>query len=339
MIAAPLRWGVLGAADIANKAVIPAILAAGGQMVALASRDLERGGEIAAKFAIPQLCPSYEALLEADLDAVYIPLPNSLHRPWTLRAVAAGKHVLCEKPMALTAAEAREMGEAAADHGVVLAEAVMYRYHPRWHVIRELVGQGSLGGLRHIQGAFTFPLRQESDIRWDPALGGGALYDVGSYLVNASRWLVGEPTRVLTRAQLRHGVVSDGSMLLEFKTPQGAVSAELAYSFESAEHQRLELIGTEASLTIPKPFTAWHEEAIPLWLSPAPGGTSRRVPTPAADPYREMVSAFTVRVGGGALLPTEADDAELGLRVLDAGHRSHVSGKWETPWAAASPIP
>ena len=331
MTTAPLRWGVLGAADIANKAVIPAILAAGGEMVAVASRDPERGGEMVAKFGIPQLCPSYEALLETDLDAVYIPLPNSLHRPWTLRAAAAGKHVLCEKPLALNAAEAKEMGEAAASHGVVLAEAVMYRYHPRWRVIRGLIGDGSLGSLRHIQGTFTFPLRSESDIRWDPALGGGALYDIGSYLVNASRWLAGEPTRVLTRAQLRHGVVSDGSMLLEFNSPEGPVSAELAYSFESAENQRMELIGTESSLTIPKPFTAWHEESIPLWLSPAPGGTSRRIATPAADPYQEMVSAFADRVGGGALLPTEAGDAELGLRVLDAGHRSHVSGEWEIP--------
>jgi predicted dehydrogenase len=329
--AAPLRWGVLGAADIASKAVIPAIIAAGGELVALASRDPERGGEMAARFQIPRLCLTYQALLEADLEAVYIPLPNSLHRPWTLRAVAAGKHVLCEKPLALTAAEAMEMREAAADRGVVLAEAVMYRYHPRWQLIHGLVADGRLGSLRHLQGSFTFPLGPEPDIRWDPALGGGALYDVGSYLVNACRWLAGEPTRVLTRAELRHGVVSDGSMLLEFKTPAGPVSAELAYGFESAEHQRLELIGTEASLTVPKPFTAWREEAIPLWMSPTPGGTSRRIPTPAADPYQEMVAAFTARVRGGPPLPTEAEDAELGLRVLDAGHRSLVTEGWEIP--------
>jgi D-xylose 1-dehydrogenase (NADP+, D-xylono-1,5-lactone-forming) len=326
-----LRWGVLGAADIANKAVIPAILAAGGELVALASRDPNRGGDVAAGFGIPQLCPSYEALLEVDLDAVYIPLPNSLHRPWTLRALAAGKHVLCEKPLALTAAEAKEMKEAAAQAQLVLAEAVMYRYHPRWQVVRGLVGDGSVGSLRHLQGTFTFPLGPGPDIRWEPTLGGGALYDIGSYLVNASRWLAGEPTRVLARAEIRRGVVSDGSMLMEFDTPRGPVSAELAYSFEAAEHQRLELIGTEASLTIPKPFTAWHEEAIPLWMSPTPGGTSRRIPTPAADPYQEMVSAFTARVRGGAALPTDAGDAELGLRALDAGHRSHLSGEWETP--------
>ncbi|MGC1407195.1 MAG: Gfo/Idh/MocA family oxidoreductase [Candidatus Dormiibacterota bacterium] len=330
MTAARLRWGVLGAADIANKAVIPAILGAGGALVALASRDPKRGRDMAARFQIPRLCPSYEALLEVDLDAVYIPLPNSLHRPWTLRAVAAGRHVLCEKPLALTAAEAMEMRRAAAEAGVVLAEAVMYRYHPRWQLIRELVADGSLGSLRHLQGTFTFPLGPEPDVRWEQALGGGALYDVGSYLVNACRWLVGEPTRVLARADLKHGVVSDGSMLMEFETPRGPTSAELAYSFESAEHQRLELIGTEASLTIPKPFTAWHKEAIPLWMSPTPGGTSRRIPTPAADPYQKMVSAFIARVGGGALLPTEADDAELNLRVLDAGHRSQVSGVWES---------
>lgn len=327
----PLRWGVLGAADIAGRAVIPAILAAGDEVVALASRDAGRAREMAARFGVGQLSPSYDALLGADLDAVYIPLPNSLHRPWTLRALAAGKHVLCEKPLALTAAEAVEMGAAAQARGLLLAEAVMYRYHPRWQTVRSLLGGGELGSVRHLQGSFTFPLGSEANIRWDPALGGGALYDVGSYLVSACRWLVGEPSRVLARARLRHGVDSDGSLLLEFSGSGAQVSAELAYSFESAERQRLEVIGTLASLTIPKPFTAWRGESIPLWLAREPGGSAERIPTASADPYQEMVAAFAARVGGGAALPTSAEDAELGLRVLDACRRSVTSRTWETP--------
>ncbi|HVB13511.1 MAG TPA: Gfo/Idh/MocA family oxidoreductase [Candidatus Dormibacteraeota bacterium] len=327
----PLRWGVLGAADIARKAVIPAIAAAGGEVVALASRDPDRGQEVAQSLGIPQFLRKYQELVEADLDAVYIPLPNSLHLPWTLQAVAAGKHVLCEKPLALSAAEARQMRQAAEERSVVLAEAVMYRYHPRWQQVRQLISDGAVGNLRHLQGSFTFSLGPRPDIRWDRELGGGALYDVGSYLVSACRWLVGEPIRVLARADMRQGVDGDGSMLLEFAGSDGPVAAELAYSFESAETQRLELIGSKGSLLVPKPFTAWTGESIPIWLSREPGGPAEQIATPAADPYQEMVAAFTSRVRGGPLLSTGPEDAELGLRVLDAARRSLASRSWELP--------
>ncbi|MGC2191288.1 MAG: Gfo/Idh/MocA family oxidoreductase [Candidatus Dormiibacterota bacterium] len=331
MTEAPLRWGVLGAADIAEKAVIPAIQAAGGVLVGLASRDPERGRELSSRFQIPQLCQTYQELVEADLDAVYIPLPNALHLPWTLQAVSAGKHVLCEKPLALTGEEGRQMREAARDRGVVLAEAVMYRYHPRWQTVNRLIGDGVIGDLRHLQGSFTFPLGPPPNIRWQPELGGGALYDVGSYLVSACRWLAGEPTRVMARAEHRHGVDSDGAMLLEFPGSDRPISAELAYGFESSETQQLEVIGTTGSLSVPKPFSAWHGESIPIWLSRQPASPGESIPTPAADPYQEMVVAFTARVRGGPSLPTGPEDAELGLRVLDAARRSLDSQGWERP--------
>ena len=331
MTDAPLRWGVLGAADIARKAVMPAIQAAGGELVALASRDPERGRELTSRFTIPRLCLSYQELVETELDAVYIPLPNSLHLPWTLQAVAAGKHVLCEKPLALTAAEVRQMQDAAQDHGVVLAEAAMYRYHPRWQAVHRLIAEGEIGRLRHLQGSFTFRLGPSPNIRWNRALGGGALYDIGSYLVSACRWLAGEPSRVLARAEMRRGVDSDGSLLLEFPSSHGPVSAELAYSFDSAEHQQLEVIGTKGSLLIPTPFTAWRDEEIPVWLSQDSASAARSVATPAADPYQAMVAAFTARVRGGPLLPTAPEDSELGLKVLDAARRSVDSASWERP--------
>ncbi|MGA7172611.1 MAG: Gfo/Idh/MocA family oxidoreductase [Candidatus Dormiibacterota bacterium] len=327
----PLRWGILGAADIAEKAVMPAIQGAGGELTALATRSPERGRALAARFRIPHVYSSYRELVEADLDAVYIPLPNSLHLPWTLQAAAAGKHVLCEKPLALTAAEARQMQDAAQLHGVVLAEAVMYRYHPRWQIVHRLIRSGEIGGLRHLQGSFTFQLGPPPDIRWEKDLGGGALYDVGSYLVNAARWLAGEPTLVLARAQLRHSVDSDGSLLLEFPNSGGPVSAELAYSFESAEHQSLELIGTKGSLQIPKPFTAWRGESLPVYLRRESDGNTEVVACPAADPYQEMVEMFTARIRGGPALITGPEDAELGLRVLDAARRSFGSSTWEAP--------
>ncbi|MGH7642701.1 MAG: Gfo/Idh/MocA family protein [Candidatus Dormibacteria bacterium] len=331
MSSTQLRWGVLGAAAIAGQAVIPAILAAEGQVAALASRDQERGRELSSRFSIPLLFRTYQELVEAELDAVYIPLPNSLHLPWSLQAMAAGKHVLCEKPLALSAAEARQLGAAAHDRGVVLAEAVMYRHHPRWQTVRQLITSGELGRPRHLQGSFTFPLDPAPNIRWEAELGGGALYDVGSYLVSASRWLFGEPTRVLARQELWHGVDRDGSMLLEFGGADGPISAELAFSFAAAEHQQLEVIGTEGSLLVPAPFTAWRGEEIPLWLRRGPVGAAQAVATSAADPYQEMVLAFTARVRGGPPLPTTPKDSELGLRVLDAARRSVVEGAWARP--------
>lgn len=337
MTEAPLRWGVLGAADIASKAVLPAILAAGDEVVAIASRDAERARQLASILGIAAVYDSYQDLIDSDLDAVYIPLPNSLHLPWTLLAVAAGKHVLCEKPLALGALEATAMRQAAQDRGVTLAEAVMYRYHPRWRLVRQVIRDGSLGSLRHLRGTFTFSLQPPPDIRWEAELGGGALYDVGSYLVNACRWLVGEPTRVLAREHLLHGVDGDGSMLLEFASADGPVSAELAYSFVAAEHQQFEVIGSTGSLLIPKPFTAWHGEAIPIWLTESPDRPPRAIPTPAADPYREMVVAFGNRVHGGPELVTDGRDAELGMKVLDAARRSLGSCSWERLDGVLSP--
>ena len=331
---AALSWGIVSGAAIAEKAVIPAIQAAGGRVLALASRNPERGRWLAAKFQIPKLCPTYQELVEAEVDAVYIPLPNSLHLKWTLRALAAGKHVLCEKPLALTADEAEQMDRAAREHHLVLAEAVMYRYHPRWQTVLQLLESGEIGRLRHLQGSFSFPLGPPPNVRWERELGGGALYDIGSYLVNACRWLAGEPTRVVAQARMRHGVDSDGSMLLEFASSDGPISAELAYGFESAESQKVELIGTTGSLVIPKPFTAWHAETISVWLSRHPADPGEPIPTASADPYREMVAAFTARVAGGPALVTGAEDAVLGLRVLDAARRSLNSHHWESPLVA-----
>lgn len=327
----PLRWGVLGAADIARKAVLPAIRGAGGELVALASRDLGRARSLAQEFAIPQPLGDYDALLEAEIDAVYIPLPNSLHREWTLRSLAFGRHVLCEKPLGLSRAEALEMGEAAKLQGLVLAEALMYRHHPRWATIRSLLSAGRLGELRHIQGSFSFSLDTGPDIRWQKQLGGGALLDLGSYLVSAARWLAGEPRRVLARSRLRGGVDSQGSLLLEFGAPGEEVDASLSFGFQAVEHQQLLLIGTEAALLIPKPFTAWRGESLPLELQTAPGRAPELIPTVAADPYQEMALNFSQAVHSGSAPATGWEDAALNLAVLDACHRSLRSGAWERP--------
>lgn len=327
----PLRWGILGAARIARQAVVPAIRAAGGQVAVLGSRDRSRGLAMAAELGIPTVVEGYESVLESALDCVYIALPNSLHWEWTLAALNRGLHVLCEKPLALTPRQAAEMGAVARGRRLVLAEAVMYRYHPRWARLIAMVRGGALGQVRQISGTFAFTLRPPPDIRWDPALGGGALLDVGSYLVNAARWISGqEPDRVAALGVLRHGVDEAADVVLQFLgTDQVAPTmAALSCGFGTAESQWLRVEGTAGSVLLERPFTAWHRDALPiLWES----GSSRfeQVPCPAGDPYEAMVRAFEVSVREGAPTATGPDDGAANLAVLEACLKSLKTGRLE----------
>ncbi len=178
----PLRWGLLGTARI-NRMVIPPLRAsAGNRLLAVASRDLARATGYAKEWGIERAHGAYEALLaDPEIDAVYIPLPNHLHAEWTIRAARAGKHVLCEKPLALTVAEVDAMGAAARESGVVLAEAFMYRHHPQTLKVKELVDAGAIGPVRFVRGTFSFPLTRPDDVRLRPEWGGGCLWDVGCY--------------------------------------------------------------------------------------------------------------------------------------------------------------
>lgn len=290
----------------------------------MASRDPERARRVAAQLGIPSVERDYGSLLASDLDCVYIPLPNSEHRRLTLAALGRGKHVLCEKPLALSAVEASEMGAAAEGLGLQLAEAVMYRYHPRWRTLVGLVREGALGSPRHVAGSFSFPLAAGDDYRWRPELGGGALLDIGTYLLSAARWILGaEPERVLARAHLRGGVDEGCDLLLDFG---GAGSAALSCSFARAESQWLRVEGSLASLSVPLPFTAWKGERVPLLLESRPGSAPRIVETEAADPYQEMVVHFTSAVLGGPAPVSSAAEAALNLRVADGCRRSWELG-------------
>ena len=199
MVDKKLRWGVLSTANIGRVAVIPALQHSGnGELVAVASRDEETASAFAAQQGISRAYGSYEALLAAgDIDAVYIPLPNSLHREWTIKAAEAGKHILCEKPLALNAAECDEMAAAAEQYGVVLMEAFMYRFHPRTEKVLELLQSAAIGEPGLINATFTFRLSNPANIRLSAELGGGSLMDVGCYCVNITRTLAGaEPVEV-----------------------------------------------------------------------------------------------------------------------------------------------
>jgi xylose dehydrogenase (NAD/NADP) len=286
---------VLGAAWIAGRALLPAIVASrNGSLVAIASRDPERARAMAAQHTIPKVAGTYEEVLaDRDVDAVYIPLVNSMHKEWTQRALAAGKHVLCEKPLGVNAAEAEEMAEAAGRSGRLLMEAFMYRFHP---AMRAFVA-GLSGDERplHVQASFGFPLDDRSNYRLDSSLGGGALLDVGCYTVSAARCLLGEPDTVLARARFDRdsGVDMSVSALLHFS---GGGTASLWCSFESAEEQGLTAVTSNGSYSLERPFTAWHDPH---------------------DPYQLMVESFADSVIDGREPEVSLEESIANMRALD----------------------
>ena len=286
---------MLGAAWIAGRAVLPAIAASrNGRLLAIASRDLERAGAMASRHSIPKVAHDYEEVLaDPAVEAVYIPLVNSLHKEWTERSLAAGKHVLCEKPLGMNAEEAAAMADASRSSGRVLMEAFMYRFHPRMRAFVE----GLRGDERplHVQASFGFPLSDPSNYRLLPAFGGGALLDVGCYTVSVARWLLGEPDTVLARARVdrKTGVDMSVSSLLHFA---GGGTASLWCSFESAEEQGVTAVTSKSTHTLERPFTAWQDPH---------------------DPYQLMVESFADSVRNGTEAEVSLDESIANMRVLD----------------------
>jgi predicted dehydrogenase len=249
-----LRWGLLGTARI-NRALIPAIRAsARSQLVGVASRTRERATSYAAEWQIASAYDSYDALLaDPRIDVVYIPLPNHLHVEWTLKAVVAGKHVLCEKPLALVPADVDRIAAAAATRGVTVAEAFMYRHHPLTARVVSLVDEGVIGPLRAIRGAFTFVLARPDDVRLVPEWGGGSLWDVGCYPVSYARLLTGaEPVSVTAQA-VRSDSGIDMAMAATLLFPRGVVAA-IDCGFGAHFRTFMEVAGADAILTIDTPF-------------------------------------------------------------------------------------
>jgi predicted dehydrogenase len=316
-----LRWGVLSTANIGRWAVNPAIQASSnGELVAVASRDDARSTEFARQWDIPVAYGSYEALLrDSSIDAVYIPLPNGLHREWTIRAAEAGKHILCEKPLACTEAECREMIRAAEANGVKLMEAFMYRFHPRTARVVEMVRNGVLGDLRAIRSAFTFRLTRRDNIRLDPDLGGGALMDVGCYCVNVSRTMAGaEPDRVQAVARMGDtGVDEELTGILTF--PDGVV-AHFDCSLTMERCEAYEVAGTDGFFRVPSAFLPGTDEA-PIHEHRGRGEeTVHRVE--GVDEYRLMVEHFADCVLNDRSLRYPPEEAALNMRVIEALYAS-----------------
>jgi predicted dehydrogenase len=308
----PLAWGALASTSrVAQLAVLPAIAAsAGAQLVAVASESGAPGDHHGAR-----TYRSYSALLDdPDVEAVYIPLPNGLHREWAERAAAAGKHVLCEKPLAPTAADGEAMAAACQAAGVILLEAYMTPFHPRAAAVEAVVRSGRLGALRFARAAFTGVLQRRDDHRWRPELGGGALLDVGIYcvaplLAAASRL----PVRVAgAAATTAGGVDASFSGWLDFGD---GFTAAIECSFEAPERQLLEIVGTDASLVVDRAHTPGPQDI--AFALRHRDGRSEEVATGGSDPYRAMIEHFRAVVRGEVVARRTAADAVALLTVLD----------------------
>ncbi len=309
-----LRWGILGCARVARWQVGPAFREAGlGTLRAIAGRDPTRARECARELRIPVAHESYRALLDdPEVDAVYIPLVNDLHHRWTLEAADAGKHVLCEKPFALDAGQAREMAGRCRSRGLVVREGFMWRHQPRVREVLRLVRSGAIGELRLIRASFSFPLGDDP-WRLDPGHGGGALSDVGSYGVNAARLFAGgEPVEVRSLATFGPTGV-DLSLAAELRFP-GGVLAVVDASYEQPLRNSIELVGRLGSIDIPDAFVPPGRPVAYLNVD----GRRRKIRSGRANPYAAMLDDFARAVDArGADDPT-LDDPEAQMAALDA---------------------
>ena len=317
-----LRWGVLSTAKIGTQKVIPGIRRGSrGEVLAIASRDQASAARVAAELEIPVAHGSYEALLaDPDVDAIYNPLPNHLHAEWTIAALRAGKHVLCEKPAGLVAAEAEAMAAEAVAADRVLMEAFMYRHHPSWRLALQLIASGRIGRLQAVDSWFSYYLDNPSNIRSIKDFGGGALYDIGCYNVNLSRLLFGgEPETVsasmVVDPVLDVDIVTSGTMAFA----GGVASFTCATRVEP--DQRVHIYGTEGRITIDIPFNIPPELPTRIHLT-----TGRRAPEAwqtetfelaPADPYGCEADAFAEAVLDGAAVPVPMADAIANMRVME----------------------
>jgi predicted dehydrogenase len=317
-----LRFGVLGAARIAPAALLrPARRGDGVEVTAVAARDGERAKAFATKHHIPRWYAGYEDLLsDPDIDAVYNPLPNGLHGRWTLAALAAGKHVLCEKPFTADAAEARTVAGVAATSGLVVMEAFHYRYHPLADRLARIVSSGELGAVQRVEVAFSVPLWKKGDIRYRLDLAGGAMMDLGCYTVSVLRLLCGdEPTVTAARAKLSSPGV-DRAMRADFALPGGGTGHIRCSMFSSsilAMHAEVE--GDGGSLRVLNPTSPQFGHRLRVQTA----GAGKRIEHVTRRPtYDFQLRAFAEAVGRGTPILTPPEDAVKNMTVIDAVYRA-----------------
>jgi len=328
-----VNWGILGTATIARKCVIPAIQAAPGCRVpVLGSRRPEAARDLARKHQIDRIVAGYEAVIsDPEVTAVYIPLPNHLHHEWTLKALAAGKHVLCEKPIACNAQEADEMAAAADKAGKLLMEGFMYRFHPRSRLLKQMVAEGRLGTLKLIRAAFCYRMEPQvlaaaTNFRLRPEKGGGALMDVGCYGVSTARWFFGQEPIAVQALATHHSSGVDLQLVATLKFAGGQLAVVEA-GFVSALQQTYTLVGDRAAIELPhNAYIPWEKEAF-FTLREVDQESGRNMSTPGADEYQHMVVHFADAIRGRTHLDFAPEESVRNMRVLDALAEAVRSGE------------
>ena len=325
-------WGVISTAKIGLQRVLPGMLKSElCEIRAIASRSAETANKAARELGIPKAYGSYEALLaDPEIEAIYNPLPNHLHVPLTLQAVAAGKHVLCEKPIAMNADEARQLQAAAKK--VLIMEAFMVRFHPQWLRARELIRSGAIGTLRTVQFLFCYSNTDAANIRNKADIGGGALYDIGCYPITAGRFFFDtEPTRGIALIDRDPAFRTDRltSALVDFGNGR---HLDFTVSTQLSPYQRVHLCGSTGRIEIQIPVNAPAGKQTTLWIDDGslPGAAAARAETIAeSDQYQLQGDAFSRAVRGEIELPYGVDSAVRGMQIIDALFRSETSGHWE----------
>ncbi|HUA85975.1 MAG TPA: Gfo/Idh/MocA family oxidoreductase [Bryobacteraceae bacterium] len=331
-MAAKIRWGVLGVARIATAKVIPAMQRGEfSEIAAIASRDGSKAREAAERLGIARWYGSYEELMDdRAVDAIYNPLPNHLHVPWSVRAARAGKHVLCEKPIAMSAGEARELIAVREESGVKMGEAFMARTHPQWLRARELVRSGAIGELRVVAMLFSYSNTDAANVRNIADWGGGALMDIGCYPITFARMMFGEePARVIGSLERDPNFHTDRltSAILEF--PSGR--AVFTCSTQLAAYQRAQIMGTRGRIEIEIPVNAPPEKPARIFVNDV------LEEMPRCDQYTIQGDLFSRAILENGEVPVTLEDALRNMETIDAIFRSAKSGAWETPGDAAKP--
>jgi predicted dehydrogenase len=330
-----VRWGVLGAANIAVKKVIPSMQAGENcEITAIASRDLEKAKLTAEQLNIPKFYGSYEELLaESEIEAVYIPLPNHLHLEWTIKAARAGKHVLCEKPLGLNAAEVRRLIEIRNETDVKIQEAFMVRTHPQWLAVRDLIRAERIGDLRAINCFFSYFNADKSNIRNKMEMGGGALMDIGCYCINISRFIFeDEPERVvsLIEKDAETGIDKLTSAMLDFPNGQ----ATFTCSTQLVPYQRFHFFGTKGRIEVEIPVNTPTDTPTRVYIDNGADLYGKNIETiefESANQFTIQGDLFSQSIRENSEQTISLEDSFKNMAVIDAVFRSAESGRWETP--------
>ena len=327
------RWGILGCAKIAKDQVIPAMIKSENtKLLAIASRDKEKAADFSENFSIERVYESYEKLIsDPEIDAIYIPLPNHLHVPWSIKCLEAGKHVLCEKPISIKSKDVLKLFKAEEDSKKIIAEAFMVRFHPQWIKVKKLIGDGKIGKLKAIQGLFNYYNIDPDNIRNDNNTGGGGILDIGVYPIITSRFITGlEPRKVVSSIEFDPKFKTDilTSAILLFDDIQMSFTC----STQSHLMQHMRFIGTEGRLELPVPFNPLPDEKSKIYIwndVKHPSENPKIIEIEKSDQYKIQIEAMNYSIQNKTPFPFDLEDSYKNMKIIDAIINSSKSGKWE----------